>query len=156
LFGTLIILAILLGSFILTFDIKYHCSSGNPFVFHKDMIYVEEITTSVKITTYQPDTIQCDNSPRHTADSSYIPENYNELKWCAISRDLFKLGIHYGDTIEVLLDYPNYTRFNGKYVVHDCTSNRLIRTIDILSSDGFSFPGQIKFKKRWLKNKIHV
>ena len=60
----------------------------------------------VDVTMYQPDKIQCDDTPDITADQTKIPniDSCSHLNWIAVSQDLlwFNDGpIRYGDTVYV-------------------------------------------------------
>ena len=90
-------------------------------------------------TVYNPVVGQCDGSPLHTADGSFIDTillRQGEIRWLAISQDLlvnnggpYKLG----DTIYV--HHPN-PKIRGQWVIHDCMNPRVKRYLDFLQPVG--------------------
>ena len=78
---------------------------------------------SLSITSYQPEVRQTDTYPFLTANSTNI-RNWKSVRYCAISRDLFKY-YKYGDYIR----YKNH-----KYKIVDKMNKRFKRTIDLCVS----------------------
>jgi hypothetical protein len=94
---------------------------------------------------------QCDSTPTITGDGSHInPEKASQHRWIAVSQDLlnspsraelvndpynlrFKGKLVYGDT--VWIDSP-YKEINGWWVVRDAKSEKYIRSIDFLQTEG--------------------
>jgi hypothetical protein len=99
-----------------------------------------------RATTYYCQESQCDNDPLTTADGSVIDPvklKNNEIRWCALSRDLiwdeYRQGIHaegfrgvyeFGDTILVLS--KTCPQISGKWVIHDTMNERYTNSIDFL------------------------
>lgn len=123
------------------FSIKTN-SSVNPIVIRMVERYYELRTieyANVVGTVYYAVEAQCDDDPLITADSSIIdPDNVNELRWCALSRDLINQHdkwrnwngkIKFGDTIYVESDHEG---INGYWVVHDTMNARYKNSIDFL------------------------
>lgn len=93
---------------------------------------------TVTATVYNAIESQCDESPLITADCSYIDKeklNKGELKWVAISRDLFK-RYKYGDTIIVIC--PSSPEIEGEWVIHDTMNKRAKNKIDFLMPDNIN------------------
>lgn len=86
------------------------------------MINETIFTIITAVTCYNPCPEQGWGDGTITADGSKIPESVN-VNWVAISHDLFKAGIQYGDTIN----------WNGiDYIVKDKMNKRWVRRIDVL------------------------
>jgi len=99
-----------------------------------------------RATTYYCNVGQCDNDPFITADGSVIDPvklKNNEIRWCALSRDLiwdeYRQGIHtegfrglyeFGDTIMVIS--KTSPQISGKWVIHDTMNERYTNSIDFL------------------------
>lgn len=86
-------------------------------------------------TMYNPVTSQCDADPLITADNSKINLTKlakQEIRWCALSRDLLKRWggpYDYGDTLTI---YHPDSRIKGLWVVHDTMNARWKKRIDFL------------------------
>ncbi len=94
------------------------------------IIQAQELKCTV--TVYNAVPSQCNGNHLRTADGSIIDTQKlerGELKWCAVSRDLLKTGYKYGDKIEVISTDPTIA---GIYEIHDTTSPKLTRRVDIL------------------------
>lgn len=88
----------------------------------------------VTVTVYNPVSNQCDNTPLITADNSKIDLdklNKGKIKWVAVSRDLLKKGISYGDKVKIISKED--PAINGVYEVHDTMHKRWTNRIDLLS-----------------------
>jgi len=96
-----------------------------------DTIYV---AIPVKVTLYQPDTAQCDDSPFVTADNSVIDVN-SYYNWCAVSRDLMYFRLNFGDTI-VITAFIGDAELTMKLAVHDNMNTKWSNRIDILVPNG--------------------
>ena len=103
---------------------------------------VDEITLNygdkveVTVTVYNPVVAQCDDTPLITADNSKInlnKLNNGDLKWIAVSRDLLKQGISYGDKVKI--KSKKDPTINGIYEVHDTMHKRWKKRIDLLSPE---------------------
>lgn len=91
---------------------------------------------SVTVTVYNPVSAQCDDTPLITADNSKINTkklNKGEIKWIAVSRDLLKRGISYGDKVRI--KSKTDPTINGIYEVHDTMHKRWRNRIDLLSPE---------------------
>ena len=112
-----------------------------PLVIEVDSIYAN-------LTLYNNSTRQCDNSPNYTASGEEIT---TPKRWIAISRDIkSEYNLNWGDTLYLESDVLPY--FNGPWVVHDVSSPRNKRLIEILISNphqikvGFSVKNQLFIK----------
>lgn len=84
--------------------------------------------THVTLTCYQPVKAQCDSQPLVTADGSKINLTHlknNQIKWCAISRDLLYL-FPKGKPKKI------YIEGFGEYLVKDVMNKRHTHRVDIL------------------------
>lgn len=76
-------------------------------------------------------------------------KNY-EIRWVALSPDLFKSGFRMGDTI--LVESDNVPKLNGKWVVKDRMGSRTRMKIDFLlpkgDNYGFYNPHKVKITKQ--------
>lgn len=82
----------------------------------------------VTLTTYNATLQQTDASPFETSCGLKINQgNPQKQRFVALSRDLLNYFC-YGDSIEI----SNCGKFNGKYVVADCTAKRLNNVVDVL------------------------
>ena len=90
----------------------------------------------VDVTMYQPNTIQCDDTPNITADGTRIkPWKATEYRYVALSRDLLaRWGgpFDYGDYIII----EGTGKWDGVYQVRDTMNKRFVNRIDILESPG--------------------
>lgn len=99
-------------------------------------------TIKVTVTSYNPDTAQCDSTPYQTASMLMIDTNLlknNKLKWVALSRDLLKRWggkYKYNDSINI----PTM----GKYRVVDCMNKRYKNRIDILTFNSSIQPFKVE------------
>ena len=102
-------------------------------------------------TVYNAHVSQCDSTPFHTADGSFIiAHKASKLRWIAISQEmlndnyrsklvtskspLFKGKIKFGDT--VYIESSNNSKLNGLWVVHDAKRHNYRRSIDFLQTEG--------------------
>ena len=88
---------------------------------------------NVTVTVYNPVKSQCDSDPLITANNSKIDLkklNSGKLKWVAVSRDLLRNGVSYGDKIR--LTYKENPKINGEYFVMDCMNKRFTKRVDLL------------------------
>lgn len=110
-------------------------------------LYMMAQNETYTVTVYNAVPSQCSGNHLKTADGSIINTQKleaGELKWCAVSRDLLRNGYKYGDKIEVI---SSDSLIAGIYEIHDTTSPRLSRHVDIL------MPRRIN-KGRWTEVKI--
>lgn len=70
-------------------------------------------------------------------------KNY-EIRWVALSHDMFKKGYRMGDTIQVKCE--SVPKLNGAWVVKDKMGPRLRNRIDFLlpAGDNYNFSGHVK------------
>jgi len=87
-------------------------------------------------TVYNAIKSQCYGNPLVTADGSRIDKTKlekGEIKWIAVSQDLLKRGLKYGDKVEVRnINNPDYT---GIFEIHDTMNSRFTSRIDFLVPD---------------------
>ena len=87
-------------------------------------------------TVYNAVVEQCNSNPLVTADGSRIDKdklNSGDLKWIAVSRDLLKKGLSYGDRV-IIRNIENL-EYAGVYEIHDTMSERFTSYIDFLVPD---------------------
>jgi len=108
----------------------------------------------VDVTMYQPDKIQCDNTPDITADGTRIRiSKASNYKFVALSRNLLKRWggpFDYGDFI-LLKGTDNK---DGVYQVRDTMNPKWVNVVDILESKNVSpykFVNCDIFKLDWTK-----
>lgn len=92
------------------------------------------VAIPVKVTLYQPDTAQCDDSPFVTADNSDIDAN-SYYNWCAVSRDLMYFRLNFGDTV-VITAFIGDAELTMKLAVHDNMNTKWSHRVDILVPNG--------------------
>lgn len=96
----------------------------------------------INVTCYYPVSGQTDSTPRQTACMDNIPyKGYGKLRWCAVSRDLFK-KFPCGSQIEI----ENAGKYSGTWTVKDKTNKRFKNRVDLLieGNDKFSFKCTLK------------
>jgi hypothetical protein len=126
----------------------------------KDLVHHEEVVVRPEMieeiqyihidrgTRYNPTPGQCDDTPFHTADGSFIDVDKlkkGEVRWVALSWDLindpyrqrvrnedwaWKGEFSLGDTIYV--ESESSPSINGSWVVHDVMNGRYRKSIDFL------------------------
>lgn len=87
-------------------------------------------------TVYNAVVAQCNSNPLVTADGSRIDKsklNSGEIKWIAVSRDLLKRGLSYGDKV-IVRNIKNQD-YEGIYEIHDTMNSRYESYIDFLVPD---------------------
>jgi hypothetical protein len=124
-------------------------SETNLINFSKSNSNIELLYNNVWGTIYNATESQCDASPFHTADGSFIKAKIaSKLRWIAISQEmincsyrdrisgnkhLFKGKIKFGDTVWIDSQYPE---INGFWVVHDAKNSMFRKSIDFLQTQG--------------------
>lgn len=110
----------------------------------------------VDVTMYQPDKIQCDDTPDITADGTKIRiQHASRYKFVALSRNLLKRWggpFDYGDF--VLLKGANNK--DGVYQVRDTMNQKWVNVVDILESHSvqpYKFTNVDIFKLNWIEEK---
>ena len=103
---------------------------------------------------YQPNTIQCDDTPNITADGTKIRIHHaSRYKFVALSRNLLKRWggpFDYGDF--VLL--KGTSGKDGVYQVRDTMNSKWVNVVDILESENvkpYKFTNVDIFKLNWTK-----
>ena len=120
---------------------------------HKELKTFYEHGISVDVTMYQPNTIQCDDTPNITADGTKIRiSKASQYKFVALSRNLLKRWggpFDYGDFI-LLKDAG---KKDGVYQVRDTMNPKWVNVVDILESEHvepYKFTDAHIFKLNWL------
>ena len=98
-----------------------------------DTQYTNKISYKVTVTTYNPTTEQCDDTPNQTADGTYIkPWRATDYRYVALSRDLISRWggpFDYGDYVII----EGTDGWDGVYQVRDTMNrkwtNRLFITV---------------------------
>ena len=113
-----------------------------------------EFGIKVSVTMYQPDTIQCDDTPDMTADGTRIRINKaSEYKFVALSRNLLKRwggSFDYGDFVLI----KGTGKKDGVYQVRDTMNPKWVNVVDILESHTvapYRFDNVDLFKLPWLQ-----
>ena len=101
----------------------------------------------VDVTMYQPDRIQCDDTPNITADGTRIRINKaSQYKFVALSRNLLKRWggpFDYGDFILL----KGTEGKDGVYQVRDTMNPKWVNVVDILESNIFPLILGVRFGK---------
>ena len=107
----------------------------------------------VDVTMYQPDRIQCDDTPDITADGTRIRiHKASQYKFVALSRNLLKRWggpFDYGDFILI----KDAGHKDGVYQVRDTMNPKWVNVVDILESKGvepYKFTNAHIFKLPWV------
>ena len=118
-----------------------------------ELSHFDKYGIEVDVTMYQPNTIQCDDTPDITADGTKIRINKaSEYKFVALSRNLLKRWggpFDYGDF--VLLKGTG--KKDGVYNVRDTMNPKWVNVVDILESEHvepYKYTDVHIFKLSWL------
>ena len=122
---------------------------------HKELHEFYRFGVEVDVTMYQPNTIQCDDTPDVTADGTRIRiHKASEYKFVALSRNLLKRwggGFDYGDFI-----YIKGTKDkDGVYQVRDTMNPKWVNVVDILESTHvtpYKYENVHIYKMNWTDN----
>lgn len=88
-------------------------------------------TIEVHATVFYPTADQTDDTPFLTACGDIIPrKGYGKLRWCAVSRDLFK---HFPCGSKIYIE--NAGKYSGVWTVKDKTNGRFKKRVDFLVED---------------------
>jgi 3D (Asp-Asp-Asp) domain-containing protein len=98
------------------------CKEIHDTIILHDTIYLKKVNASY----YNPTKGQCDDSPFHTADGTFLSKNKKNI--VSLSRDLLK-KYPFGSKIEVI--FPK--KLKGIYSVHDCMHKRFRNKIDFFT-----------------------
>ena len=114
---------------------------------------------AVDVTMYQPNTIQCDDTPNITADGTKIRiSKASQYKFVALSRNLLKRWggpFDYGDFI-LLKDAG---KKDGVYQVRDTMNPKWVNVVDILESEHvepYKYTDAHIFKLNWLNKEKEI
>ena len=124
-----------------------------------ELSHYDEYGIEVDVTMYQPNEIQCDDTPNITADGTKIRiSKASNYKFVALSRNLLKRWggpFDYGDF--VLLKGTN--RKDGVYQVRDTMNPKWVNVVDILESEHvqpYKFTGVHIYKLNWLTKEKEI
>ena len=118
-----------------------------------ELSHYNEYGIAVDVTMYQPNTIQCDDTPNITADGTRIRiSKASQYKFVALSRNLLKRWggpFDYGDFILI----KNAGHKDGVYQVRDTMNPKWVNVVDILESENvrpYKFTDAHIFKLPWV------
>jgi len=124
-----------------------------------ELSHYDEYGIEVDVTMYQPNEIQCDDTPNITADGTKIRiSKASNYKFVALSRNLLKRWggpFDYGDF--VLLKGTNHK--DGVYQVRDTMNPKWVNVVDILESEHvepYKFTGVHIYKLNWLTKEKEI
>ena len=128
-------------------------------VLQKELDHYNEYGIQVDVTMYQPNEIQCDDTPNITADGTKIRiSKASNYKFVALSRNLLKRWggpFDYGDF--VLLKGTEGK--DGVYQVRDTMNPKWVNVVDILESEHvqpYKFTGVHIYKLNWLTKEKEI
>jgi len=118
-----------------------------------ELSHFDKYGIEVNVTMYQPNEIQCDDTPDITADGTKIRINKaSEYKFVALSRNLLKRwggAFDYGDFVLI----KGTGKKDGVYNVRDTMNPKWVNVVDILESghvEPYKYTGVQLFKLSWL------
>ena len=124
-----------------------------------ELSHYDEYGIEVDVTMYQPNEIQCDDTPNITADGTRIRiSKASNYKFVALSRNLLKRWggpFDYGDF--VLL--KGASNKDGVYQVRDTMNPKWVNVVDILESEHvqpYKFTGVHIYKLNWLNKEKEI
>ena len=124
-----------------------------------ELSHYDEYGIEVDVTMYQPNEIQCDDTPNKTADGTKIRiSKASNYKFVALSRNLLKRWggpFDYGDF--VLLKGAEGK--DGVYQVRDTMNPKWVNVVDILESEHvqpYKFTGVHIYKLNWLTKEKEI
>ena len=122
-------------------------------VLRNELSHYDEYGIVVDVTMYQPNTIQCDDTPDITADGTKIRiSKASNYKFVALSRNLLKRWggpFDYGDFILL----KGADKKSGVYQVRDTMNPKWVNVVDILESEHvepYKYTDAHIFKLNWL------
>tara|TARA_B110000902_G_scaffold166116_1_gene189647 strand:+ start:206 stop:754 length:549 start_codon:yes stop_codon:yes gene_type:complete len=128
-------------------------------ILRDDLSHYDEYGIVVDVTMYQPNTIQCDDTPDITADGTKIRINKaSEYKFVALSRNLLKRWggpFDYGDFILL----KGAEKKTGVYQVRDTMNPKWVNVVDILESEHvlpYKYTDAHIFKLNWLTKEKEI
>ena len=124
-----------------------------------ELSHYDEYGIQVDVTMYQPNEIQCDDTPNITADGTKIRiSKASNYKFVALSRNLLKRWggpFDYGDF--VLLKGTDHK--DGVYQVRDTMNPKWVNVVDILESEHvqpYKFTDVHIYKLNWLTKEKEI
>ena len=121
-----------------------------------ELSHYDEYGIVVDVTMYQPNTIQCDDTPDVTADGTKIRiSKASDYKFVALSRNLLKRWggpFDYGDFILL----KGADKKSGVYQVRDTMNPKWVNVVDILESEHvepYKYTDAHIYKLNWITNK---
>ena len=124
-----------------------------------ELSHYNEYGIQVDVTMYQPNEIQCDDTPNITADGTKIRiSKASNYKFVALSRNLLKRWggpFDYGDF--VLLKGTNHK--DGVYQVRDTMNPKWVNVVDILESEHvqpYKYTDAHIYKLNWLNKEKEI
>ena len=124
-----------------------------------ELSHYDEYGIEVDVTMYQPNKIQCDDTPNITADGTRIRiSKASNYKFVALSRNLLKRWggpFDYGDFV-LLKGADNK---DGVYQVRDTMNPKWVNVVDILESEHvqpYKFTGVHIYKLNWLTKEKEI
>ena len=124
-----------------------------------ELSHYDEYGIEVDVTMYQPNKIQCDDTPNITADGTRIRiSKASNYKFVALSRNLLKRWggpFDYGDFV-LLKGAGNK---DGVYQVRDTMNPKWVNVVDILESENvqpYKFTGVHIYKLNWLTKEKEI
>ena len=124
-----------------------------------ELSHYDEYGIEVDVTMYQPNEIQCDDTPNITADGTRIRiSKASQYKFVALSRNLLKRWggpFDYGDFI-LLKGAGNK---DGVYQVRDTMNPKWVNVVDILESENvqpYKYTDAQIFKLNWLQKEREI
>ena len=124
-----------------------------------ELSHYDEYGIEVDVTMYQPNEIQCDDTPNITADGTKIRiSKASNYKFVALSRNLLKRWgrpFDYGDFV-LLKGADNK---DGVYQVRDTMNPKWVNVVDILESEHvqpYKFTGVHIYKLNWLTKEKEI
>ena len=122
---------------------------------HTELEQFYKYGIEVDVTMYQPDNIQCDDTPNITADGTRIRiHKASEYKFVALSRNLLKRWggpFDYGDFILI----KGTKGKDGVYQVRDTMNPKWVNVVDILESFNvkpYKYENVHIYKMNWTDN----
>ena len=109
--------------------------------------YTNKIAYQVTVTTYNPTTLQCDDTPHITADGTHFKTwKATQYRYVALSRDLLSRWggpFNYGDYIVI----EGAGDRDGVYQVRDTMNPKWTNRVDILTTnDRFKYDNVVMYK----------
>ena len=124
-----------------------------------ELSHYDEYGIQVDVTMYQPNEIQCDDTPNITADGTKIRiSKASNYKFVALSRNLLKRWggpFDYGDFILL----KGADKKSGVYQVRDTMNPKWVNVVDILESEHvepYKYTDAHIFKLNWLNKEKEI